>query len=142
NSSTSSERYWYDDNKMAETDFQGYHREKDPNAMVRGASIGGVLGFLGGLAALAVPGIGPVLAAGPISPTIAAGASGAAIGGTAGTLVGLLKDEGIPKNHAEEINYHFYQGDIIIIVHTSEDRVPEVKDIFTRYNSYTIEVFH
>src|SRR5687768_6739528 len=61
-----------------------------------GAAVGGLAGFLVGVAALAIPGVGPVLAAGPI----AAGILGAGLGAAAGGIAGALTHHGIPEHHA------------------------------------------
>src|SRR3954453_9299629 len=61
-----------------------------------GAAVGGLAGFVGGIIALAIPGIGPILAAGPL----AAGMMGSGLGATAGGLVGGLKEHGVPENDA------------------------------------------
>jgi hypothetical protein len=91
-----------------------------------GAVIGGALGWLAGIGALAIPGIGPFLAAGPIMATLAGIGVGGAIGGFTGALVGL----GIPEYEAKRYEGRLVKGGILASVHcdTSEeiDRAKEV----------------
>lgn len=77
-----------------------------------GGILGGVGGVLAGLGALAIPGIGPIIAAGPIIAGITGLAAGAGVGGLAGALIGL----GIPEEEANRYNEHFNNGRIIVFV--------------------------
>jgi hypothetical protein len=126
-----------------DVDFEDVHdvKEKDPNALVKGAATGGAIGLLGGLAVLMIPGIGPVLAAGPIYTAITAAAGGAALGATAGTIIGLLKDEGIPNDRADFYSRNFNRGNVIVMVHTEEGRSALAREILLRYNPETVDTF-
>lgn len=81
-----------------------------------GAATGGVLGGLGGvllgIGALAIPGIGPIIAAGPIVAGITGAAAGAGVGGLAGALIGM----GIPEEEANRYNDYFNEGKILVLV--------------------------
>ena len=81
-----------------------------------GAATGGVLGGLGGvlagLGALAIPGVGPIIAAGPIVAGITGAAAGAGVGGLAGALIGM----GIPEEEANRYNDYFNEGKILVLV--------------------------
>lgn len=92
-----------------------------------GAIIGGTLGWLAGVGALAIPGIGPFVAAGPIAAALSAAAVGGAVGGIAGSLIGL----GIPEYEAKRYEGKIKQGGILLSVHTddSED-IARAKEIF------------
>lgn len=80
-----------------------------------GGAIGGTLGLLLGLGVLAVPGLGPLIVAGPIVATLTSAATGAAIGGITGALVGL----GIPEHDARNYEGKIVRGgSILISVHT------------------------
>lgn len=83
---------------------------------VTGAATGGALGGLGGvlagLGALAIPGIGPVVAAGPIVAGLTGAAAGAGVGGLAGALIGM----GIPEDEANRYNEYFEAGKILVLV--------------------------
>jgi hypothetical protein len=92
-----------------------------------GAIIGGTLGWLAGVGALAMPGIGPFVAAGPIAAALSTAAVGGAVGGIAGSLIGL----GIPEYEAKRYEGKIKQGGILLSVHTddSED-IAQAKEIF------------
>ncbi len=78
-----------------------------------GAAVGGASGWLVGIGALAVPGIGPVLAAGPLVAALAGIGIGGALGGFAGSLVGM----GIPEYEAKKYEGQMLKGGILIAVH-------------------------
>lgn len=94
-----------------------------------GAVIGGTLGWLVGIGALAIPGLGPFIAAGPIMAALAGVGVGGAVGGFAGALVGL----GIPEYEAKRYEGRLQKGGILLSVHcdTSEE-VDEAKRIMGR----------
>ena len=77
-----------------------------------GGLIGGFGGVLTGIGALAIPGIGPIIAAGPIVAGITGAAAGAGIGGLAGALIGM----GIPEEEAHRYNEHFEHGKILVLI--------------------------
>ncbi|MGV3526631.1 MAG: hypothetical protein ACO1RX_20605 [Candidatus Sericytochromatia bacterium] len=89
---------------------------KDPNALVQNSALGGLLGLLGGTALLMVPGLGPVLAVGPIAAGLAALTGSAALGTTIGMMAGLLKDEGIPAERVDLYREAFDAGKGIIVL--------------------------
>ncbi|MHA0856072.1 general stress protein [Paenibacillus sp. CMAA1364] len=93
---------------------------KAPEGAAAGAATGGVLGgvtgLLAGLGLLAIPGIGPILAAGPIAATLTGLAVGAGTGGLVGGLVGL----GIPEDEAAEYDNYVNDGKILVLVDSSE----------------------
>ncbi len=79
-----------------------------------GGAAGGVLGLLAGLGALAIPGIGPLIAAGPLLAALSGAAIGAATGGVVGGLIGL----GIPEIKAKIYGEKLRTGNYIVSVHT------------------------
>lgn len=79
-----------------------------------GAVFGGSLGLLAGIGALAIPGLGPFIAAGPIVATLSGLAAGATVGGFTGALIGL----GVPEEHAKQYETHVRGGGALIAVHT------------------------
>jgi len=92
-----------------------------------GAGTGGVLGWLAGLGTLAIPGIGPFIAAGPLMAALA----GVAIGGATGGLIGALVGMGIPEFEAKRYEGKIRQGNILISVHTEDAKQRErAKDVF------------
>lgn len=81
-----------------------------------GAVVGGTLGWLAGIGALAIPGVGPLLAAGPILTALAGIGVGGAVGGLAGALVGM----GIPEYEAKRYEGHVKDGGLLLSVHTDD----------------------
>ena len=84
---------------------------------VAGGVVGGTLGLLAGIGALAIPGLGPFIAAGPIMAALAGSAAGATAVGIAGALVGF----GIPEYEAKRYEGKISRGNVLISVHC-EDR--------------------
>src|SRR4030095_4159743 len=84
-----------------------------------GAVIGGVLGWLAGIGAIAIPGLGPFIAAGPIMAALAGLGAGGAAGGIVGGLVGM----GLPEYEAKRYEGRVKDGGVLISVHcaTSEE---------------------
>src|SRR5258705_9139440 len=104
---------------------------KAPEGATTGAATGGVtggvIGLLAGIGALAIPGVGPFIAAGPIMAAL----SGAAIGATTGGVVGALIGMGIPEIEAKRYEDKFGKREYLIAVHTDESEgVERAKDIF------------
>jgi hypothetical protein len=91
-----------------------------------GAVIGGALGWLVGIGALAIPGLGPFIAAGPIMAALAGAGVGGAVGGVAGALVGL----GIPEYEAKRYEGRIEKGGILISVHCdTSDEIKRAKEV-------------
>src|SRR5205807_9218848 len=78
--------------------------------------IGGALGWLAGIGTLAVPGLGPLLAAGPVVAALAGAGAVGAVGGVAGALIGL----GIPEYEAKRYEGRVRKGGILLSVHTDD----------------------
>lgn len=96
---------------------------------VSGGVIGGALGWLTGIGALAIPGVGPLIAAGPIVAALAGVGAGAAIGGIAGALVGM----GIPEYEAKRYEGRIKSGGILLSVHSdNSDWTKRAKAILQR----------
>jgi len=94
-----------------------------------GAILGGTLGLLAGIGALAIPGVGPLIAAGPIMAALAGLGVGGAIGGVTGALVGM----GIPEYEAKRYEGRIQKGGILLSVHcSSSDEVKRAKEIIER----------
>ena len=102
-----------------------------------GATIGGVGGLLAGLGLLVIPGIGPILAAGPIAAAFAGAVAGGAIGGTIGTLGGAMMDAGVDETDARYIDERFQAGDIVVYVDADTERFDRVSDTlgYRRWNT-------
>jgi hypothetical protein len=92
-----------------------------------GGATGGVLGLLAGIGALAIPGVGPFIAAGPIMAAL----SGAAIGATTGGVVGGLIGMGIPEIEAKRYEDKLKSGNYLVAVHAHDgDESDRAKEIF------------
>lgn len=91
-----------------------------------GAVIGGTLGWLVGIGALAIPGLGPFIAAGPIVAALAGVGAGGVVGGITGALIGL----GIPEFEAKRYEGRIRKGGILLSVHCdNSDWVKRAKEI-------------
>src|SRR5207342_3889345 len=101
-------------------DFAHEKNTKAPEGAAAGAGTGGVvggaLGWIVGIGALAIPGVGPFIAAGPIMAALSGAAIGATVGGITGALIGL----GIPEYEAKRYEGKIRAGNILVSVH-SED---------------------
>jgi hypothetical protein len=96
---------------------------------ITGGVLGGILGWLAGAGALVIPGVGPLIAAGPIMAALGGAAVGGAVGGVAGTLVGM----GIPEYEAKLYEGKIKEGRALISVHTEDsDEKDRAKEIFER----------
>ncbi|AUT03992.1 histidine kinase [Nostoc sp. CENA543] len=110
-----------------------------------GAATGGVLGGLGGLlvglGALALPGIGPVIAGGAVATALATTLAGGAIGAAAGGIVGGLVGLGIPENRARVYSDRFQRGDYLIIVDGTETQIQQAEAILRHRGIEEFAVF-
>jgi hypothetical protein len=120
----------YADNASTK-DFAHEHNTKAPEGTaaggVVGMSAGAILGWLAGIGSLAIPGVGPLIAAGPIVAAL----SGAAVGGATGGLVGGLVGFGLPEYEAKRYEGKLSAGNVLISVHTNDgDQRSRAKKIF------------
>jgi hypothetical protein len=114
-------------------DFAHEKNTKAPEGAATGAGtgalVGGTLGWLAGIGALAIPGVGPLIAAGPIVAALA----GAGVGGTVGGLTGALVGMGIPEYEAKRYEGRVKEGGILLSVHCdSSDWTKKAKEILER----------
>jgi hypothetical protein len=100
-----------------------------------GAAVGGAAGLMFGIVALALPGIGPIVAAGPI----AAALTGAGLGAAAGGLIGSLAKMGVPADHAEQYEAAVRRGGTLVAVHVADADTGRVESILSRQGSMEIE---
>ncbi len=111
-------------------DFGHEKSTKAPEGAVAGggsgAAIGGTLGWLAGIGILAIPGIGPFIAAGPIMALLA----GVGVGGTVGSMIGALIGMGLPEYEAKRFEGRIRQGGILLSVHCdTADWVKRAKNL-------------
>jgi hypothetical protein len=101
-------------------DFAHEKNTKAPEGATTGAGagvvVGGTLGWLVGIGALAIPGLGPFIAAGPIMAALAGAGAGGAVGGIVGALVGM----GIPEYEAKRYEGRVKSGGILLSVHCDD----------------------
>lgn len=99
-------------------DFAVQHNTKAPEGAATGATtgavLGGVAGWLAGIGTLAIPGLGPLIAAGPIMAALSGAAAGGAVGGITGSLIGM----GIPEFEAKKYEGRVNSGSVLISVHS------------------------
>jgi hypothetical protein len=110
-----------------------------------GAATGGILGGLGGLlvglGALAIPGIGPVIAGGALATALATTAAGGAIGAAAGGLTGALVGLGIPDDKARFYNDRVARGDYLVMVDGTEDEIRRADTVLSRHGVQDWDIF-
>jgi hypothetical protein len=125
--------------KSGTQDFAHEKHTKAPEgAAIGGATgmgVGAILGWLAGIGSLAIPGVGPLIAAGPIMGALSGAAVGAATGGLTGTLIGL----GIPEYEAKRYEGKIKGGNALISVHTEgSEALAQAKKIFEQAHAEDI----
>lgn len=126
--------------KTGTRDFAHEQNTKMPEGAttggIAGMGTGAILGWLAGIGSLAIPGVGPFIAAGPIMAAL----GGAAVVGAAGGIIGGLVGMGIPEYEAKQYDGKIRNGNVLISVHTeSSDQVKIVKQIFENANAEDIK---
>jgi hypothetical protein len=122
--------------KRTTKDFAHEHNTKAPEGAttggIAGLGVGAAVGWLAGIGALAIPGVGPFIAAGPIMAALGGAAVGTAAGGVVGALIGM----GIPEFEAKRYDAKIREGNILISVHTEDSKQRDAaKEIFKRLNA-------
>ena len=116
--------------KQSSKEFAAEKNTKAPEGatagVLGGGTLGGTLGLLAGIGALAIPGVGPLIAAGPIMGALA----GLGIGGAVGGLIGALVGMGIPEYEAKRYEGRVKDGGILISVHCdTSDEISRAKEV-------------
>ncbi len=130
------EKFSNDDVSVLLPDNQGskdFAHEKNTKApegtmtgVTAGGVIGGTLGLLAGIGVLAIPGVGPFIAAGPIMGALAGLGVGGAVGGLIGALVGM----GLPEYEAKRYEGHIKAGGVLLSVHCdTSDEITRAKNL-------------
>ena len=125
--------------KNTTKDFAHEKHTKAPEGAAIGGAVGigagAVLGWLAGIGSLAIPGVGPFIAAGPIMGALSGAAVGGATGGLSGALIGL----GIPEYEAKRYEGKIKGGSALISVHTANsEAIDQAKEIFEQANAEDI----
>ncbi len=127
--------------KESSHEFSHEKNTKAPEGAVTGAAtgglLGGTLGLLAGIGALAIPGVGPLIAAGPLMAALSGAAAGATVGGIGGALIGM----GIPEVEAKRYENRIAEGNILIsVIARSGDDVSRAKEVFKNAGAEDISV--
>jgi hypothetical protein len=127
--------------KKTTHEFSHEKNTKAPEGAIAGVATGGVLGgalgLLAGIGALAIPGVGPLIAAGPLMAALSGAAAGTTVGGIAGGLVGM----GIPELEAKRYENRIAEGNVLIsVLAQSSDEVSRAKDILEKADAEDISV--
>jgi hypothetical protein len=125
--------------KTGTRDFAHEQHTKAPEGAVAGAAtgaaLGGVLGWLAGIGTLAIPGVGPLIAAGPIMAALSTAALGGTLGGLTGGLIGM----GLPEFEAKRYESKVQGGNILVSVHSDNgDETERAKEIFEQNGAQDI----
>lgn len=112
----------------------GTPEPQDEKSISRGAAAGGVLGGVGGLAlglaSLLIPGVGPVIASGVFATVLGGAAAGAATGG----FVGVLRDQGLPEDRAQQFEQRLQKGEVIVSAFAPTlDQAEVAREVLERY---------
>lgn len=98
-----------------------------------GSAIGGIAGLLAGAGALLIPGVGPIIAAGPLAAFLT--------GVVGGGLVGSLVDFGIPEERGRHYEERVKRGDILVTLKAGEDETPKVSSVLKRFGAEDVESY-
>lgn len=126
---------WYDDDK----DESSEAAEGAAGGAGIGAVIGGAGGLLTGLGLMAIPGVGPVVAAGWLAATAVGALGGAVVGGAAGGIVGALTKSGVPEEDAHVYAEGVRRGGTLVTAKVSDDLVNEAEEVLGEANSVNLE---
>lgn len=119
--------------------YQGSDVYSEQTPAVVGAEVGALVGGLGGLLLsltfLPIPGVGPIIAAGPITATLVGAIGGALAGG----LIGALTTLGVPEEHAEVYAEGLRRGGTLVVIKTAEDRLGPASEILNSHAPINVE---
>ena len=103
----------------------------ESSGTTKGAAIGGVSGLLLGSAALAIPGVGPVVVAGPIAGAL----TGATVGVPTGGMLGALADMGVDDDRAQELAESVGSGGAVVLVRASDCNADEARSVLSQHGA-------
>ncbi|WP_322416035.1 hypothetical protein [Mesorhizobium huakuii] len=124
---------WYDDGDTSKA------AEDATGGAGVGAVIGGAGGLLTGLGLMAIPGVGPVVAAGWLAATAVGALGGAVVGGAAGGIVGALTDSGVSERDAHVYAEGVRRGGAMVTAKVDDDQAGEAERILGQTNSVNLE---
>jgi hypothetical protein len=104
-----------------------------------GAVFGGLGGLLLGLAGLAIPGIGPVVAAGPLAAALTTAGIGAGVGAATGGIIGAIRNAGVPEEHAHLYAEGIRRGGTLVTVHTDHSGANSIEDILNSHGAVDVD---
>jgi uncharacterized protein (TIGR02271 family) len=104
-----------------------------------GAVFGGIGGLLLGLAGLAIPGIGPVVAAGPLAAALTTAGIGAGIGAATGGIIGAIRQHGVPEEDAHLYAEGIRRGGTLVTVHTDQGSSARVEEILNSHGAVDVD---
>ena len=107
-----------------------------------GAWLGGLLGLCVGAAFLVLPGIGPIVVAGPLSAAVLAGIEGALAGTALGSLAGALVGWGVPKEKALKYETHVKGGKFLVVVRGEPEVVARIRGLLAHETPEHLEQYH
>jgi hypothetical protein len=131
---------WFEsDAKDGKKDLDHDGRDDRAEGAAKGATTGGALGagagLLAGLGLLAIPGLGPVVAAGWLASTLTGAATGAVAGGAVGGIVAALQKEGVSEEDAHVYSEGVRRGGTLLTVRAEENRASDIEAALDRYNA-------
>jgi len=113
------------------------------DAVATGAGIGAVVGGLGGLlvglGTLLIPGVGPIIAAGPLLTSLTSLGVGAGVGAVAGGVAGALADMGVPEEEANYYTEGIRRGGTLLTIQVPDEQIDQARDIMERHNPVDID---
>jgi hypothetical protein len=113
----------------------GLMDDRDHVTAGEGAAVGGIAGLLLGVAAMLIPGIGPIVAIGPITAALTGAVTGGVTGAVVGGITGALIDAGVPEDEAHYYDERFRQGGILLTVRGDDMRYDEARTIMQRHGA-------
>jgi uncharacterized protein (TIGR02271 family) len=102
-----------------------------------GVATGGIFGLLLGAAAMLIPGIGPIVAVGPLAAGLAGAVTGGVTGAVTGGIVGALEHAGVPEDEARHYEERFKEGGYLVTVHTDERRYGDARAVLEQSGAET-----
>jgi len=109
--------------------------DDDHVSVGEGAATGGIVGLLLGAAAMLIPGIGPIVAVGPLAAGLAGAVTGGVTGAVVGGITGGLVDAGVPEEEARYFDERFRSGGLLMTVHADDARYSEARMLMERHGA-------